>query len=49
MSRSWAQDEDVGAGVAAADADVVESAVVPEGEHAAGVDAVVADAPVTGV
>jgi hypothetical protein len=31
------QDEDVGAGVAAADADVVEPAVVAQGEHAAGV------------
>jgi hypothetical protein len=38
------QDEDVGAGVAAADADVVEPAVVAQGEHAAGVELVVADA-----
>jgi hypothetical protein len=30
------QDEDVGAGVAAADADVVEPAVVAQGEDAAG-------------
>jgi hypothetical protein len=40
------QDEDVGAGVAAADADVVEPAVVAQGEDAAGVDLVVADAVV---
>jgi hypothetical protein len=40
------QDEDVGAGVAAADADVVEPAVVSQGEDAAGVDLVVADAGV---
>jgi len=38
------QDEDVGAGVAAADADVVQPAVVPQGEHSAGVDPVVSDA-----
>jgi hypothetical protein len=40
------QDQDVGAGVAAADADVVEPAVVAQGEDAAGVDLVVADAVV---
>jgi hypothetical protein len=40
------QDQDVGAGVAAADADVVEPAVVAQGEHPAGVDLVVADAVV---
>jgi hypothetical protein len=40
------QDQDVGAGVASADADVVEPAVVAQGEHAAGVDLVVADAVV---
>ena len=38
------QDQDVGAGVASADADVVEPAVVAQGEHAAGVDLVVTDA-----
>jgi hypothetical protein len=38
------QNEDVGAGVASADADVVEPAVVSQGEDAAGVDLVVADA-----
>ncbi|HEV8651831.1 MAG TPA: hypothetical protein VG276_21145 [Actinomycetes bacterium] len=38
------EDEDVGAGVASADADVVEPAVVSQGEDAAGVDLVVADA-----
>ena len=37
------EDEDAFAGVAAADADVVESAVVAQGEFAA--DGVVADAP----
>jgi hypothetical protein len=40
------QDQDVDAGVASADADVVEPAVVAQGEHAAGVDLVVADAVV---
>jgi hypothetical protein len=40
------QDQDVGAGVASADADVVEPAVVSQGEDAAGVDLVVADAVV---
>ena len=40
------QDQDVGAGVVSADADVVEPAVVAQGEHAAGVDLVVADAVV---
>jgi hypothetical protein len=38
--------EDFGAGPAAADADVVEPAVVPQGEFAVGVDAVAADAEV---
>ena len=38
--------DDVGAGVGAADADVVEAAVVAEGDDAGGVDAVVADAVV---
>jgi len=38
--------EDPGAGVTSADADVVESAVVPEGEFAVAVDAVGADAEV---
>jgi hypothetical protein len=42
------QDEDFGAGVAAADADVVQAAAVAEGELAGGVDGVVAD-PVVGV
>jgi hypothetical protein len=40
------QDEDAGSGVAAADADVVEPAVVAEGDHSAGVDLVAADAVV---
>ena len=43
------QDEDVGAGVAAADADGVEPAVVSRGEHSGGVDPVVSDPPVSGV
>jgi hypothetical protein len=38
------EDQDVGAAVAAAHADVVEAAVVAQGELAVGVDAVVADA-----
>ncbi len=38
--------EDVGAGVGSADADVVESAVVAQGDRSGGVDAVVADAVV---
>jgi len=37
------EDEDFGAGPAAADADVVEPAVVAQGEFAVGVDAVAAD------
>jgi hypothetical protein len=37
--------EDRGAGVAAADADVVQAAGVAESEFAVGVDGVVADAP----
>jgi hypothetical protein len=46
MSSSRMKHEDSGAGVVAADADVVESAVVPEGEFAVAVDAVFADAEV---
>jgi hypothetical protein len=42
-------DQDAGAGVAAADADVVQPAVVSQGDQAAAVDAVVADAVVAGV
>jgi hypothetical protein len=40
------EDQDFGAGPAAADADVVEPAVVAQGEFAVGVDAVAADAEV---
>ena len=40
------QDQDGCAGVAAADADVVQAAVVAKGELAVAVDAVVADAAV---
>ena len=40
------EDEDSGTGPAAADADVVEPAVVAQGELAVGVDAVAADAEV---
>ncbi|MGI8628253.1 MAG: hypothetical protein ACR2J5_17050 [Geodermatophilaceae bacterium] len=40
------QDQDVGAGVAAADAEVVQAAVVAQGELAAAVDAVMSDAVV---
>jgi hypothetical protein len=43
------QDEDAGSGVAATEADVVQAAVVPQGDHAGFVDAVVADAVVAGV
>ncbi len=39
---------DAGAGVASSDSDVVQSAVVPQGDHAGGVDAVEADAVVAG-
>jgi hypothetical protein len=39
------EDEDGLVGVAAADPDVVETAVVPQGELAVGVDGVVADPP----
>jgi hypothetical protein len=38
------QDQDVGAGVAAAHAEVVQSAVVTQGQLAVAVDAVMADA-----
>jgi hypothetical protein len=41
--------QDAGAGVAAAQPDVVQPAVVPQGDDAAGVDAVVADSVVAGV
>ena len=40
------EDDDVGSGVGSADADVVEPSVVPEGDDAGVVDAVVADAGV---
>ena len=40
------EQDDVGSGVGSADADVVESSGHPEGDHAGGVDAVVADAVV---
>ena len=40
------EDDDVGSGVGPADADVVELAVVPQGDDAGVVDAVVADAGV---
>ena len=43
------QDEDAGSGVAAAEADVVQAAVVPQGDHPAAVDGVLAGAPVGGV
>ena len=43
------QHQDAGAGMAAAQADVVQAAVVPQGDHAGVVDAVVADAVVPGV
>jgi hypothetical protein len=43
------QDEDAGAGVATAQADVVQAAVVAQGDDAGAVDAVVADAEVAGV
>jgi hypothetical protein len=43
------QDEDVFAGVAAADSDVVQPAVVAQREHTAGVDAVVPGPVVAGV
>jgi hypothetical protein len=42
------EEDDGGSGVGASDADVVESAVVAQGDRAAVVDAVVAD-PVVGV
>jgi hypothetical protein len=41
-------DEDVGAGVRAAEAEVVEAAVVPEGDDAGFVDLVVPDSVVAG-
>ena len=37
------QDQDVGSGVGSSDADVVEPAVVAQGDYAGGVDAVAAD------
>jgi hypothetical protein len=40
------EEEDGGSGVGSSEADVVESAVVAEGDAAGGVDAVAADAPV---
>ena len=40
------EDDDVGSGVGSSDADVVEPAVVPEGDDAGVVDAVVPDAGV---
>ena len=43
------EDEDVGAGVGAADADVVEAAVVSEGDDPGFVDLVVADSVVVGI
>ncbi len=43
------QDEDSRAGLAAAQADVVQAAVVPQRDHAGVVDAVVADAVVARV
>jgi len=43
------QDQDALAGVAAADADVVQPAVVPQGDDTGGVDAVLSDAVVRGV
>ena len=42
------EDQDAGSGGTAAQADVVQSAVVPQGDHAGGVDAVEADAVVAG-
>ncbi len=42
------QEQDVGSGVGSTDADVVEPAVVAQGDHAGGVDAVTAD-PVVAV
>ena len=44
MSRSCDEQDDGGAGVGAADADVVDAAVVAEGDRSGVVDAVVADA-----
>jgi len=43
------EDQDAGAGVAAVDADVMQPTVVAQGDHCAGVDAVVADPVVAGV
>jgi hypothetical protein len=43
------QDQDAGGGVTTAEADVVQAAVVPQGDHPGAVDAVVADAVVAGV
>jgi hypothetical protein len=40
------EDQDAGSGVGAADADVVEAAVVPQGDYPTGVDLVAADAVV---
>ena len=37
------QEQDVGSGVGSSDADVVQAAVVAQGDHAGGVDAVAAD------
>jgi hypothetical protein len=43
------EDQDAGAGVAAAEADVVQPAVVAQGDHPGGVNAVVSDAVLTGI
>ena len=46
MSRSSMSSDDVGSGVGSSDADVVQSAVVAQGDGAGLVDSVVADAVV---
>jgi len=45
----FGEDEDLGAGVRATDADVVQAAVVPQGDDAALVDLVLSGPPVAGI